>query len=83
MNGDQKHWIEKTSSGKLFGAHGYDPDEVKEMNGIFYAKGPNIKRDVRIPPLENIHIYPFVCQLLSLSIPAIDGDPKATKTLLK
>lgn len=67
---------------KNFGTHGYDPLLVKNMRGIFYAIGPNIKAGERIPAFENIHIYPFVAALLKLDIPPIDGEIKVLKDII-
>jgi hypothetical protein len=45
------------------------------MQGIFYANGPDFKKDYEIPSLKNIHIYPLMCKILGLEIPkSIDGD---------
>jgi predicted AlkP superfamily pyrophosphatase or phosphodiesterase len=57
-----------------FGEHGYDPALTKEVNGIFYAMGPNVKKGVKLQPFENIHVYPFVAKILGLKTPKIDGD---------
>lgn len=57
----------------LGGEHGWNP-AYPEMHGIFVATGPGIKRGVTIPAFENIHIYPFLAELLHLDIPSdIDG----------
>lgn len=54
--------------------HGFDPDRYPEMRGIFYAAGPDIQSGVRLAPLQNVHVYPFVLKLLGLTPPAgIDG----------
>jgi predicted AlkP superfamily pyrophosphatase or phosphodiesterase len=66
-----------------FGVHGYDPGVVKEMQGIFYAKGPNIKAGVKIDAFENIHVYPLIAKILGLKTPAIDGDFKVLKPVYK
>lgn len=59
----------------LGGEHGWDPSHP-EMHGIFLAAGPGIKRGATIPAFENIHIYPFLAELLHLNIPPdIDGRP--------
>ncbi|WP_333820551.1 alkaline phosphatase family protein [Ohtaekwangia sp.] len=66
-----------------FGVHGYDPGVVKEMRGIFYAMGPNIKPGT-IKPFENVHVYPFVAHILGLKTPAgIDGDFNVLKAYYK
>jgi predicted AlkP superfamily pyrophosphatase or phosphodiesterase len=64
----------KPSAKNVFGAHGFDPYTVKEMQGIFYAKGPNIKRGITLPPFNNIHVYPLIAKILGLQIPVVDGD---------
>ncbi len=59
----------------LGGEHGWNPAH-SEMHGIFVATGPGIKRGATIPAFENIHIYPFLAELLQLNIPPdIDGQP--------
>lgn len=55
-------------------SHGYDSTKFSTMRGIFYAKGPNIKKRKTIPSFENIHIYPFIMKILGLEIKSpIDG----------
>ncbi|MCP4911758.1 MAG: alkaline phosphatase family protein [Oligoflexia bacterium] len=77
-------YIEKPTRPGTGGTHGYDPALVKNMRGIFYAKGPNLKPRGRIKAFENIHIYPMVMNLLGLEITEdIDGDPKVLRKLLK
>ena len=56
------------------GTHGFNPYTNDEMGAIFYAKGPKIKQGLTLPPVENIHVYPFVAHLLGLKITEpIDG----------
>ncbi len=57
----------------VIGVHGYDPARVKDMHGIFLAKGPNIAKGELIPPFENIHIYPLIAKILQLTLPVVDG----------
>ena len=45
--------------------HGWDPRH-EEMHGLFIASGPRVRHGVRIPRFENIHVYPFVVELLEL-----------------
>jgi alkaline phosphatase D len=66
-----------------FGVHGYDPQTTREMQGIFYAQGPNIKDGVTIKPFENIHVYPLVAKILGLTIPKIDGDIKVLDSIYR
>ena len=79
------HFSEEYISGNHGGTHGYDPDSIKDMHGIFYAIGPNIKNHYTIRPFRNIHIYPFMAQLMSLPYDTanIDGKFEVVKELLK
>jgi len=56
--------------------HGYDPTETDEMGAIFYAKGPNFKKNKQISAFENIHIFPLISKLLELDYShlTIDGS---------
>jgi predicted AlkP superfamily pyrophosphatase or phosphodiesterase len=66
------------------GTHGFDPFKCEEMGAIFYIKGPRIKSGYRLPPLENVHIYPLITELLGLSYDhSIDGQASFTKDVLK
>lgn len=67
----------------VFGVHGYDPYTVKDMHGIFYAQGPNIKSGKRIPAFENVHIFPLITKILRLKNPAMDGDPNVLDVIYK
>lgn len=53
--------------------HGYDPATERDMYGIFYAQGPNIKKGAKIAAFQNIHVYPLVAKILGLPLPVIDG----------
>lgn len=67
----------------VFGEHGFSPRH-KEVWGIFYANGPQIKSGFQIEPFQNIHIYPLVCQILGLPIPEeIDGKLEVLQPILK
>jgi len=70
-------------SGHAWGEHGYDPDRVSDMKGIFYASGPNIKQGMNLPVFRNIHIYPFLAEILGLKAPSVDGSIKTLQDLYK
>ncbi|MEQ8583185.1 MAG: ectonucleotide pyrophosphatase/phosphodiesterase [Marinoscillum sp.] len=66
------------------GTHGFNPYTDENMGAIFYATGPKLKSGLEMPPVENIHIYPFIAQLLGLTISEpIDGNLNALEILLK
>jgi predicted AlkP superfamily pyrophosphatase or phosphodiesterase len=81
--GSREKMHAKMKSGASFGVHGYDPAEVKDMYGIFYANGPNIRPASNVPAFENIHIYPFIAEILQLKVPKIDGKLSVLKPILK
>jgi predicted AlkP superfamily pyrophosphatase or phosphodiesterase len=65
------------------GTHGYDPFENKNMATILYIDGPKIKKNYKISPIENIHLYPLVAHLLDLKIlTPIDGSLEAISSVL-
>jgi predicted AlkP superfamily pyrophosphatase or phosphodiesterase len=65
------------------GSHGYDPREA-EMQGIFFAAGPNVRQLGRIPAFENVNVYPFLAALLRLDRPpVVDGDIRVLGSILK
>ena len=52
---------ERASTRPVKGAtHGFEPLITKTMNGIFYAKGPNIKVGKKIRAFKNVHVYPMI-----------------------
>lgn len=53
--------------------HGWDRD-TPQMRGLFVAAGPRIVQGPMLPEIENVHIYPFLVELLGLDPnPGIDG----------
>jgi alkaline phosphatase D len=73
----------KPETRSVWGVHGFDPSITPEMGAIFYAKGPNIKVGVKIPAFDNIHVYPFVAEILGIAPPQVDGDIKVLEGILK
>jgi predicted AlkP superfamily pyrophosphatase or phosphodiesterase len=66
---------------KRGGAHGYDP-QLLSMQGIFIAAGPGVRRGLRAPEFENIHVYDFLCGVLGLTPAENDGDAAVTRPFL-
>jgi len=69
------------------GMHGYDPAHMAEMKAIFFAAGPDIRHGEKVPPFENVNLYPFVAQILGLDIShlrtgAVDGDLQVLQGIL-
>ncbi len=61
---------EKESTG---GTHGYDPCNT-DMHAIFYAVGPDFKKNYVHPSFQNIHIYSLLAYLLGIKPAKNDGD---------
>lgn len=65
------------------GTHGFSQN-YEEMHGIFYAQGPQLKSGLQIDSFDNIHVYPLICKILGLPIPAdIDGKLEVLAPILK
>ena len=58
------------------GAHGFDPEDSKDLHGIFYAIGPQFQSNFNLPSVENIHIFPVIMEILQLDYDpeGIDGE---------
>lgn len=66
------------------GYHGFDPIKVKNMHAVFMAWGPKIKTGISVPTFENVHVYPFVAELLKLKVSeVIDGKRSVLSGLIR
>jgi alkaline phosphatase D len=73
-------WEKDKHVGK--GAHGYDNMNT-DMHAIFYAKGPEFKRNYEQPPFNNIDIYPLIASILDLEPAPVDGKLENVSGMLK
>jgi len=64
------------------GTHGYD-SRAKSMHGLFIAQGPRIRQGLRFRPIDNVHVYEFMCAVLGLTPAKNDGDPAVTRDMLR
>lgn len=64
------------------GTHGYDAS-APSMHGLFIASGPRLRRGLVVKPLNNLHLYEFMCAVLDLTPAKNDGDPAATRDMLR
>jgi len=55
------------------GNHGYDPD-ISDMQGIFYAIGPNFKKEVNVGLFNNTDLYNLMAKLLGIIPSKNDGN---------
>jgi hypothetical protein len=49
------------------------------MHALFVAAGPGLRQGLVVPPLENIHVYEFMCRALGLKPAKNDGSAGATR----
>lgn len=63
------------------GDHGYD-NAAPDMQAIFIANGPGVRRGARITGLRNVDVHALLGRLLNIPVPADDGDPAATAGVL-
>ncbi len=64
----------RTAMAHATGAHGYAP-ESPEMRAVFVADGPRIADGRRLPPFDNVDVYPLLMRLLGVPAEPGDGDP--------
>jgi alkaline phosphatase D len=66
--------LRKSSKRKAYsgGAHGYD-NRNKDMHAIFYAYGPSFKKNYQHHSINNIDLYPLICEILNLKPQKVDG----------
>ena len=64
------------------GAHGYDNANT-DMHAIFYAYGPSFKKGYKHHSINNIDLYPLICELLQIEPKPVDGKLENTIELLR
>ncbi len=73
-------WMEKVDAG---GNHGYD-NFAMDMNGIFFAMGPDFKVGYKTGTINNIDIYPLMCKIFNIAPRSnIDGKLENIEYILK
>ncbi len=66
------------------GNHGWSQYNGMDMHAIFYAQGPQFKKNKVIGTQDNINIFPLMAKILNLKVDTkIDGRLKKMKSLLK
>lgn len=63
------------------GDHGYHNEEM-DMKTIFWAFGPDFKKNFFSEPFDSIHIYPLMCKLLQIEPAPHNGSLSVTENLL-
>ncbi|MCY7354976.1 MAG: ectonucleotide pyrophosphatase/phosphodiesterase [Lysobacter sp.] len=74
--------IAKRSSTTTRGSHGYDPASPS-MRAVFVARGPAFRQGVRLPPFDNVDVYPLLTRLLGMAPARNDGNPATLAPALR
>jgi hypothetical protein len=64
------------------GAHGFDP-AFQSMHGLLVASGPRLRSGLRVPAVENLHLYALMCELLGIQPSPHDGDASVFRDWLR
>jgi hypothetical protein len=63
--------------------NGYDSHHT-DMHGIFFAVGRKFKQNYRVGTLENVDIYPLLCEIFKIDGRSnIDGNINRIKYIFK
>ncbi len=73
---------DRFSSGKSFGAHGYD-NSLASMRAIFIANGKAFKTNKVVEPFNSIDIYNIMTKVLGITPAKNDGNPKILRKVLR
>ena len=76
------NWQFTNATRSQLGSHGYGP-KCLDMHVIFYACGPDFKRNYRNSVIHNTDIYLLLAQLLGIKAEPSDGDFERLKSMLK
>ncbi|KAK5861640.1 hypothetical protein PBY51_017099 [Eleginops maclovinus] len=63
------------------GDHGFHNGEM-DMKTIFWALGPDFKKNFLSEPFDSIHIYPLMCKVLQIEPAPHNGSLSVTEKLL-
>ncbi len=76
-------WIAATDFSYPKATHGWDQFSDMDMHGIFYAQGPDFKKNYIAESKENIHIFPLILRVLGLDNHyQIDGKIEAIQDVI-
>ncbi|PSN31417.1 Bis(5'-adenosyl)-triphosphatase enpp4 [Blattella germanica] len=86
FNDMHKYAVEYTTvtnapKNSTFGIHGYD-NNVMNMHPFFMAFGPQIKKEFKLDPFDNVDLYSLFCYMLKLTPPHNNGTLENVKSLL-
>ena len=65
----------------LGGQHGYDPT-VDSMGALLAFAGPRVRSGIQLGPVQNVDVYPLLCELLEIRPAPNDGSLTALEPAL-
>nr|KAG5701616.1 hypothetical protein BaRGS_019305 [Batillaria attramentaria] len=63
------------------GNHGYS-NQLMSMHPIFFARGPNFRKGKKLTSINQVDIYPLICELLGIQAAPSNGSLDNTKEFL-
>ncbi|XP_063699781.1 bis(5'-adenosyl)-triphosphatase ENPP4-like [Culicoides brevitarsis] len=69
----QKTYNLTVTNETTFGIHGYD-NSFREMNSLFLAWGPAIKKSHVVAPFDTVDLFHLFCEILKIKPPEISGN---------
>lgn len=63
------------------GTHGYD-QSLESMGALLIAHGPSFRSRTRVGPIENVHLYNLMCEVLGVAPARNSGDPNQVREFL-
>lgn len=77
------NWMKSMEEHYSVGNHGYD-NNYTDMHGVFIAEGPSFKKGYKIGTVQNVDIYPLLCELFKIEPRSnIDGKLDNIRYILK
>jgi predicted AlkP superfamily pyrophosphatase or phosphodiesterase len=67
---------------RIGGAHGYAPWH-RDMQGLFVAAGPRLRRGLAVGPFDSVHVYHVLCAVLNLTPARNDGTDDVAKRIVQ
>lgn len=67
------------------GSHGYHPEDNPDMNTVFIAWGPQLKKGMVLKPFQNTEVYAVLAKLLQLDYDedSIDGTDEIANKIIR
>ena len=64
------------------GSHGFEP-RTRDVQAVFVAAGPPLRRGLVVAPFENVHVYDLLCRILEITPAKNDGRFAVTRRFFR